>query len=177
MQNTSPETTQCPVARSLGCFGDAWSMLILRDAYYGMTRFDEWERSLGIAPNILTKRLKALVANGLMERRCYRERPQRYEYRLTEAGWDARSVIVALLAWGNRHLAPEGLSVVLVNAETGEPADPVMVDANTGRPLSMPEYCIGTGPGAGRAIRERVANSPRRWQAPAETANADCEGS
>ena len=149
--------SQCPVARSLGCFGDAWSMLILRDALYGMTRFDEWERSLGIAPNVLTVRLKALVEDGLLERRRYSERPPRDEYCLTAAGRDAHSIITALLAWGNRHLAPEGPSVVVLNSETGEVAEPVMVDGVTGRMLNDPVFRIGAGPAAGQRIREKLA--------------------
>ena len=162
MRRAVLDNSPCPVARSLGCFGDPWSMLILRDAFYGMTRFDEWERSLGIAPNILTARLKALVEDGLMERHRYSERPPRYEYRLTEAGVDARSVILALLAWGNRHLAPEGPNVIVLDTETGQAADPVMVDRITGRPLSDGMFRIGAGPAGGPEIRKRVAAADKR---------------
>lgn len=161
MRRAILDSSPCPVARSLGCFGDPWSMLILRDALYGMTRFDEWERSLGIAPNILTARLKALVEDSLLERHRYSERPPRYEYRLTEAGRDAHSVIVALLAWGNRHLAPEGPSVVVLNSETGEAAEPVMVDRTTGRKLSDPIFRIGAGPAAGKRVRQKMAAASR----------------
>ena len=162
MRRVVLDNSPCPVARSLGCFGDSWSMLILRDAFYGMTRFDEWERSLGIAPNILTARLKALVEDGLLERHRYSERPPRYEYRLNDAGQDTRSVLFALLAWGNRHLAPEGPSVIVLNAETGEAADPVMMDRKTGRPLSDPAFQIAAGPAAGTRVRQRVAAAAGR---------------
>lgn len=162
MRRAILDKSPCPVARSLGCFGDPWSMLILRDALYGMTRFDEWERSLGIAPNILTARLKALVEDGLLGRHRYSERPPRHEYRLTEAGRDAQSVIVALLAWGNRHLAPEGPSIVVLNSETGQAAEPVMVDRTTGRTLSDPMFRIGAGPAAGNGVRQRVAAATAR---------------
>ena len=156
------DASPCPVARSLACFGDPWSMLILRDACYGVTRFDEWERSLGIAPNILAGRLKALVGDGLLERHRYSERPPRYEYRLTEAGRDAQSVLFAMLAWGNRHLAPEGASVVVLDTETGKAAEPVMVDRKTGRLLSDPVFHIGAGPAAGKRVHQRVAAVGRR---------------
>jgi DNA-binding HxlR family transcriptional regulator len=156
------DDSPCPIARSLGALGDPWAMLILRDAYYGMTRFDEFERSLKIAPNILTARLKALVQDGLLERHPYSERPPRFEYRLTEAGRDARSITLALLAWGNRHLAPEGQSVVVVNDETGELAEPVMVDRVTGRPLSDAVFRIGAGPAATEAVHGRVDAAIRR---------------
>ncbi len=162
MRRAILDTSPCPVARSLGCFGDSWSMLILRDAFYGMTRFDEWERSLGIAPNTLTARLKSLVQDGLLERHRYSEHPPRYEYCLTDAGKDARSVLFALLAWGNRHLAPEGASVIVLNAETGEAAEPVMIDRTTGRPLSDPAFQLAAGPAAGTRVRQRVATSVRR---------------
>ncbi len=137
-------------------------MLILRDALYGMTRFDEWERSLRIAPNILTARLKGLVEDGLLARHRYSERPPRYEYRLTEAGRDAQSVVIALLAWGNRHLAPEGPSVVVLDSETGEAAEPMMVDRATGRPLSDPVFRLGAGPAAGKSVHLRVAAAAGR---------------
>ena len=156
------QASSCPVARSLARLGDPWSMLILRDTFHGMTRFDEFERSLGIAPNILTARLKALVADGLLERHRYSERPPRYEYRLTEAGRDARSIAFALLAWGNRHLAPEGPSVVVVNDDTGERAEPMMVDRVTGRPLSDPAFRLEAGPAAGPSVHRRVASAAKR---------------
>ncbi len=153
------QASPCPVARSLARVGDPWSMLILRDAFYGMTRFDEFERSLGIAPNILTARLKALVADGLLERYRYSERPPRDEYRLTEAGRDARPIIFALLAWGNRHWAPEGASVVIVNADTGERAEPLMVDRVTGRELSDPAFRVEAGPAASPRVHLRLARA------------------
>ena len=136
----------CPVARSLARLGDPWSMLILRDALMGMTRFDQFERSLGIAPNILTARLKAMVADGLLERRPYSERPPRHEYLLTEAGRDAQTITFALLAWGNRHLAPEGRTIVVVHGDTGQRADPVMVDRVSGLPLSDPAFRLTPTP-------------------------------
>src|SRR6187549_3124675 len=128
MQRKSFADMTCPIARSLEHVGEWWSMLILRDAFGGTTRFDDFEQSLGIAPNMLTRRLNALVEAGLLERRRYSERPPRYEYLLTERGRDFRPVMQAMLAWGNRHFAPEGPSVVIVNRETGETADPVLID-------------------------------------------------
>ena len=87
--------------------GEWWSILILRDAFAGLTRFDEFQDSLGIAPNMLTRRLNALVEDGLLERRRYSERPPRDEYVLTERGRDFRPVLLAMMAWGNRHFAPK----------------------------------------------------------------------
>jgi DNA-binding HxlR family transcriptional regulator len=100
----------CPIARSLERVGEWWSMLIMRDALYGLARFDEFQKSLGIAPNMLARRLNALVEAGLLERHRYSVRPPRDEYRPTARGRDFRAVLIALLAFGNRHFAPEGAS-------------------------------------------------------------------
>jgi len=140
MQRKSFGTMSCPIARSLERVGEWWSILILRDAFRGHTRFDQFQTSLGIAPNMLTKRLHALVESGLLEKRAYSEHPPRYEYVLTERGRDFRPVLWALLAWGNKHFAPEGPSVVVVDSKTGEVADPVLVDRNSGRPLVEPDF-------------------------------------
>ena len=147
--------TQCPIARSLARVGDTWSMLILREAFYGLTRFDEFQKSLEIAPNILTRRLNSLVEDGLLERQQYSARPPRSEYVLTERGRDFRPVVQALLAWGNRHFAPEGPSVVILNTESGTVADPVMVDRASGRLLSDPVFRIAVDPMAGDRMKQR----------------------
>src|SRR5947199_5754717 len=98
----------CPIARTLEHVGEWWSMLILRDAFAGTKRFDDFQQSLGIAPNMLTRRLAALVAAGLLERRPYSERPRRDEYILTERGRDFKPVLVELVAFGNKHFAAPG---------------------------------------------------------------------
>lgn len=155
MQRKSLGDMQCPVARSLERVGEWWSILILRDCFCGLTRFDEFEKSLGIAPNMLTRRLTGLVEAGILERRQYNERPPRFEYVLTERGRDFKPVLATLLVWGNKHFAPEGASVVIVNRETGELADPVVVDRISGRPLSDPVFSTAPGPAAEGETRER----------------------
>jgi len=96
---------QCSVARTLEVVGERWTLLILRDAFLGVRRFDDFQRSLGVARNVLTTRLQRLVDAGLLERRRYQERPERFEYRLTEMGLDLWPSIVALMRFGDRHLA------------------------------------------------------------------------
>lgn len=155
MQHKRLDTMQCPIARSLERVGEWWSILIIRDCVHGLRRFDEFEKSLGISPNILTRRLTGLVEAGLLERRQYSERPPRFEYVLTERGEDFRPVLAALLTWGNKHFAPEGASVVFVNRETGQIADPVMVDRISGRPLSDPVFSTAPGPAAEGDVLER----------------------
>lgn len=157
MQRKSFRAMSCPIARSLERVGEWWSMLIMRDALHGLTRFDEFQDSLGIAPNMLARRLNALVAAGLLERRVYSVRPPRHEYVPTARGRDFRPVLIALLAFGNRHFAPEGASVTIVDAQTGAEADPVVVDRTTGRPIREPEFAWVPGPAAGERTRQRYA--------------------
>jgi DNA-binding HxlR family transcriptional regulator len=148
MQHKSFSEMKCPIARSLDRVGEWWSILILRDAFAGLTRFEEFQKNLGIAPNMLSRRLSGLVEAGLLERRRYCDRPPRDEYVLTEVGRDFRPVLTALLAFGNRHFAPEGPSVQIVDAVTGEPAEPIMVDRRSGRPLVEPDFKVVAGPAA-----------------------------
>lgn len=124
----------CTVARGVARVGDAWSMLILRDIGLGLGRFDQIRQSLGIAPNILTRRLAALVEDGLLEKRRYSERPPRDEYVLTTAGRDFMPVLQAIGAWGRKHHGG-GPTSYFVDEETGEQIRPVVIDAATGAPI------------------------------------------
>ena len=157
MRHKSFGDMQCPIARSLERVGEWWSILILRDAFQGLTRFDQFQESLGIAPNILTRRLNSLVEGGLLERRRYSERPPRHEYVLTDTGRDFRQVLWTLLAWGNRQFAPEGKSIVIVDSRTEEEAEPVLVDRKSGRPLVAPDFRSASGPAADAHTRQRFA--------------------
>jgi DNA-binding HxlR family transcriptional regulator len=157
MQPKSSSITECPAARALETVGEWWSILILRDAFQGMTRFDEFEQSLGIAPNILSRRLSHLTAAGMFARRRYSDRPPRYEYVLTPKGRDFFPVLVALFTWGNRHLAPKGESIVLANRAGGRPLDPVMVDATDKHPITPANTVLVAGPRASRGMRNRLA--------------------
>ena len=159
MRRKSFSTMACPIARGLDRVGEWWSILILRDAFAGMTRFDEFQASLGIAPSMLTRRLNALVAGGLLERHRYSDKPPRDEYRLTPRGADFRAVLIAMLAWGNRHFAPEGPSIQIVEAESGVAADPVMVDRRTGKLVAAPDFILALGPAASDGARARLARS------------------
>jgi DNA-binding HxlR family transcriptional regulator len=152
---------QCPVGRTLERVGDTWSLMILRDAFQGLTRFDQFEKSLGVAPNILARRLAALVEAGFLERRPYQERPVRHEYLLTDLARDFAPVMTALMAFGNRHYAVEGIASQMVEAATGLPAEPVLVDRRTGKPMDSPDFVYAAGPAAGPIVLERVAQVAR----------------
>jgi len=156
MERKSFGNMQCPVARTLERVGEWWSILILRDALHGLTRFDQFQKSLDIAPNMLTRRLNSLVESGLLERRQYSERPPRHEYILTDLGRDFRSILVALNAWGNKHFAPEGPSVLLIDSTTGEEAEPVMVDGKSGKRLNSPDFVFAPGPQANEGMKARI---------------------
>jgi DNA-binding HxlR family transcriptional regulator len=135
MDNEVHGTGTCPIGRGAARVPDLWSIMILRDAGLGRTRFDDFRKSLGIAPNILTRRLAALVEDGLLEKRRYSERPPRDEYVLTASGRDYLPVLQALGAWGRAHFGQGALSR-LIDADSGQEIEPVVVDRATGKPLS-----------------------------------------
>jgi len=159
MQRKSFADMPCPIARSLEQVGEWWSILILRDAFAGKTRFDEFQASLGIAPNMLSRRLAALVAAGMLERRPYSERPLRHEYLLTERGRDFRTVLLALLDFGHRHFAVAGGGTRIVDARTGATAEPILVDRRTGKPLIGPDYKIARPDAKATVPRQPVATA------------------
>jgi DNA-binding HxlR family transcriptional regulator len=149
-QRKSFSTMQCPIARGLEHVGEWWTMLILRDALRGVTRFEQFQEGLGIAPGILTRRLSGLVEAGLLERRRYNDHPPRDEYVVTPRGRDFRPVLLAMFAWGNRHFPPEGDGARIVNTATGDAVDPVLVDPATNLPVDGPGYAVITAPRPGR---------------------------
>ena len=116
----------CSIGRAMEILGERWTFLILRESFYGVRRFSDMQRNLGIARNILSTRLQTLVANGILERRLYQEEPPRHEYRLTEAGRDLYPAIVTLMRWGDRRLSTDP-PVVLRHNSCGHEADPLLV--------------------------------------------------
>jgi DNA-binding HxlR family transcriptional regulator len=118
------DSSRCSVARTASVVGDGWTMLVLRDLLNGIRRFDDLAAHLGIARNVLTRRLAALVDEGVVQRVPYREpgSRERHEYRLTEAGRDLLPVILAMLAWGDAHRAgPDGPPVRVEHLACGAP--------------------------------------------------------
>lgn len=162
MKKTRFQSTRCPVARSLDHVGEWWNILILRDAFYGLSRFDDFQRSLGIAPNMLTRRLNELVESGLLERRAYSEKPLRHDYLLTECGRDFRPVLLTLMDWGNRHFAKEGTSVFLADKADDSPVELQLIDARSGVPISRERHAVRPGPAADEALHRRLDNGRRR---------------
>ena len=159
MQRKRFDTITCPIAHSLEHVGEWWGILILRDAFAGLTRFDQFEQSLGIAPNMLSRRLSALVEAGMLEKRRYTERPPRDDYLLTERGRDFRGVLLTLMAFGNRHFAAEGETMVLVDAASGALADPILIDRASGQPIDESVFKIVCETPAGKRKEACVAES------------------
>src|SRR5215208_8541468 len=93
----------CSIGRAMEVLGERWTLLILRECFYGVKRFSVMQRNLGIARNILSTRLQALVRAGILERRRYQDEPERFEYRLTRAGRDLYPAVVAIMKWGDEY--------------------------------------------------------------------------
>jgi DNA-binding HxlR family transcriptional regulator len=157
MQRKSLTNAECPVARGLERVGEWWSILIMRDALQGLRRFDEFSESLGIAPNMLTRRLNTLVEAGLLVRRQYSERPPRFEYVPTPVGEDFRIVIMAFVGWGNRNFAPEGESLQIVDQRTRRPVQVTVVDIAQGAVVPVEQCSVMAGPAASEGMLERLA--------------------
>ncbi|MGF6190663.1 winged helix-turn-helix transcriptional regulator [Serratia sp. 2723] len=157
MKKTSFATTPCPIARSLGRVGEWWSILILRDAFHGLSKFDEFQQSLGLSPTLLTRRLKFLVESGILYKQRYQTRPVRYQYLLTERGKDFFPVLVTLFQWGNTHLTEGVHSAELVDRRSGQPIQPQLIDALTQQPIALQHITLAAGPAAGEAMSRRAS--------------------
>jgi DNA-binding HxlR family transcriptional regulator len=141
------DTQVCSVARTLELVGERWTLLIVRDAFLGVRRFGDFADRLGIARNVLQDRLERLVATGLLEKVPYQERPLRHEYRLTAMGRDLWPVIVALLQFGDRHLAVAGPPMVIVHRGCGGELDDRRICRRCGEPLELEDVETRIGPG------------------------------
>lgn len=153
----------CSIARTAGLVADPWTLLVLRDLFLGLHRYDELRRDLGVATNVLADRLDRLVVAGLVRREAYQQAPVRHEYRLTAAGRDLHGVVLALLAWGDRHLAPDGPPLLVVHHDCGHRTAPTVTCDRCGGALTDDSVDVRPGPGGrhgpGTAlIAERLAD-------------------
>ncbi len=137
----------CSVAQCLEVVGEWWSMLIIRDAFLGISRFDDFQRRLGISRNILQQRLGRLVDTGVLARVPYSQHPPRHDYRLTDKGRDLWPVLTAMRQWGDHHAAPSGPPLQLVHKVCGAISDAVLVCASCGEPLGPRDVDAVPGPG------------------------------
>lgn len=139
----------CSVAGSLELVGERWTLLIVRDAFLGARRFEDFQRRTGMARNVLTARLGRLVEEGIFKRVPYQEHPARHEYRLTEKGIDLWPVIVSLLQWGDRHVYPGRAPVLLVHKHCGGAVDDHRICETCGARLGPRDVQARQGIGGG----------------------------
>lgn len=158
MQRKTLLPSECPIARGLEQVGEWWSILLMRDALQGLKRFDEFARSLDIAPSMLTRRLNSLVDAGMLQKVPYSQRPLRYEYIPTDKGKDFLVVLMAFVSWGNKHLAPEGESVQMVDRDSGQPLQLVFTTTPEVQSLPLERCAVRPGPLASGAMRDRLHN-------------------
>lgn len=161
MVHTDFANMPCPVARSMAVLGERWAILLMREAYYGSSRFDDFEKHLGIAPNILSARLKTLVEHGLLEKVPAPGGGARQVYQLTEMGRDFFPVYVSLKAWADRWLADDKgpLTVLEDKRDGGEIVAGCLTRAD-GSTITVDDLRVRPGPGAGRYLRERFGTQP-----------------
>jgi DNA-binding HxlR family transcriptional regulator len=151
------DSETCSIARTLALIGDRWTLLVLRDVANGIRRFDELTDHLGIARNVLTRRLATLAEAGLVSRSAYRVEGarERQEYRLTPAGRELMPILLAFMGWGDRHLAgPDGPPAVATHADCGAPVR-VTLSCDAGHDLgNRPRVAVRPGPGSRPRTRE-----------------------
>ena len=174
MRRTSFSRWPCSVARTVDILGDWWTPLVLRDAFAGLRRFDEFQQSLGIGRNVLTQRLNRLVDVGIMAKEPYSEHPPRYEYVLTEQGRAFFPVLAAITAWGDEWLDHgDGAPVALRHTTCGQLTIPTVVCSECGQPLVADEISNELGPGYPERWRERAMATGRFADPPDEQPDGD----
>ena len=157
------EDMNCGIAQSLEAFGDWWSLLIIRDAFFGARRFKHFQKSLGISTNILSNRLEHLVEHGILERTDAGTHGERYEYRLTEKGRDLLPILTAMRDWSDRWVFGEGNEPLVVrDKETGKRLPPLTLRSADGREVGLRDLTSEPGPGASEETRRRFESARRR---------------
>ena len=156
MSRTSFAKWPCSIARTMDLLGDWWTPLVLREAFYGIRKFDDFQRELGIARNTLNDRLRRLVGEGLLEKQPYQRDPVRYDYVLTEKGRDFFSVLAAMSRWGDRWLAGEdGPPVVFRHQPCGRDTHAEVVCVSCGEPMKAQDTTMRIGPGYPERLKSR----------------------
>jgi DNA-binding HxlR family transcriptional regulator len=156
------EEEQCSVARTVAVIGDRWSLLILRDCFLRVRRFEDFQARLGVTRHVLADRLKKLVRQGVLRRVPYQARPKRHEYILTQKGLDLYPIIMAIVHWGDVHMVDErGRPKLYQHKRCGKMFDPVMICSACGEPLSAREVHVHVGPGASERDRTPGAENLR----------------
>ena len=159
------DTFKRSVGHILDIIGEGWSILIIREAFFGSRRFEEFQGRLGIARNILTVRLKNLCANKILERVPVKEGAKRHEYLLTRKGKEMMPILIALTQWGDKWVYGEGNEpVVFLDREGGEPISRIQVYSARGEVLRPRDIMVKAGPGATPEARERIEELNKNGQ-------------
>ncbi|HTU62019.1 MAG TPA: helix-turn-helix domain-containing protein [Polyangiales bacterium] len=156
----------CSIARTLGILGDRWTLLIIREAFNGVRRFDDFRKHLDVARNVLTDRLQRLVDAGVLVQQPYQDNPPRNEYRLTASGRDLQPLLIALMQWGDRWLADgKGAPIELEHVGCGHVTTAKFVCGHCGEPLEARNTRMREGPGLPKAVAEERAREVERLRA------------
>jgi DNA-binding HxlR family transcriptional regulator len=167
MRNTVFQSQVCSVARALEIIGEWWTLLIVREAFFGTKRFSDFEKNLGVAKNVLSDRLSKLVESGVMERSPVSGRGNPQDYTLTQKGKDLFPVVIALMQWGDRWInGPDRAPVRVLDRDTGEEISQIQVRTAGGKALSLRDAMVVPGPGANTAVRRRFGPAAQRGESP-----------
>ena len=161
MHRTSFEDVNCSVAQCLEVVGEWWSLLIVRDAFLGCTRFDQFQERLGISRNILHQRLARLVEAGILEKVAYSEHPPRYDYRLTAKGRDLWPVLTTMRQWGDKHAAPNGPPLQVVHKDCGHVSEALLTCSVCGEQIGVRDVRAVSGPGDVDALMDSRSQAGR----------------
>lgn len=165
MTRNKLDDLNCSIANALELIGEWWTILILREAFFGTRRFEDFQQHLGIARNILTARLRKLCDSGVLERVPIKVGAKRHEYKLTQMGRDLQPTLIALTQWGDRWLdGSDGAPVKFVERATGEEIADVMILTKDGRELKPRDMALAPGPGATKATQERLRLLRVAWE-------------
>ncbi len=151
------KVVNCSIQRALGEVGERWSLLIIREAVMGSTRFVEFHERIGVARNILTDRLQTLVSNNILERKASPENARLPLYTLTQKGLELWPVLVSIMQWGDRWIHKDiGAPIVLLDRNSGQPLQRVALSSKTGKPIAFSDIKITAGPGATSVMKKRL---------------------
>lgn len=165
MSRNKFDNLNCSLSDTLNLIGEWWTILILRESFFGTRRFEDFQQHLGIARNILTARLSTLCGNGILERVPVKQGAKRHEYQLTTMGRDLLTIVIALTQWGDRWLGQEqGAPVTFVERGSGEEIPEVCVRSKDGRKLKTRDLAMVPGPGATDETRERLQMIAQAWE-------------
>ncbi|MEM7797863.1 MAG: helix-turn-helix domain-containing protein [Chloroflexota bacterium] len=162
MRWTQIQNEPCSIARTLAIIGDRWTLLIIRNAFLGISRFDEFQHQLDVTRHLLADRLDHLVENGIFKKIAYQQKPERFEYKLTPKGVELYPILMTLVAWGDKWAGlPEGPPLEYFDRESGKRISPLLIDKTSGKPLDPRKIKPEMGPGLEPFLDNPEFN--RRW--------------